>query len=159
MARQTTSSTTDATTTKNLGGRPLLFKTAEALEAAIEEYFDYCDNRIQQVYSAKAEGVIEVMNPAPYTMAGLAYALGMDRRSLLEYSKRDKFSPTIKRAKERVERDLEERLNDKASFTPGIIFNLKNNFGYLDQQQVDHTTKGKELPTPILGGATQEKQE
>jgi hypothetical protein len=127
----------------------LKYKTAEELDSAIEEYFNYCDNRLQQLYSAKADGVIEVMNPAPYTMSGLAYAMGVDRRTLLNYSKDESFFPLIKRARERVESDVEERMSDKQTFTPGLIFNAKNNFGWVDAQRVDARI---ENVTPILGG-------
>lgn len=130
---------------KNKGGRPLKWKTPEAMQVVIEEYFDFCDNRIQHVYSPKAEAVIEVINPAPYTMSGLAYALEMDRRSLLNYSNREKFFPTIKRAREKVEADIEERMNDKQTFTPGLIFNAKNNFGWVDKTETDVTTKGESV--------------
>lgn len=133
------------------GGRPPLYTNADEVQNIIDEYFTYCDNRIQQVYSAKADGVIEVMNPAPYTMSGLAVALGMDRRSLLNYSKKEQFFPTIKEARDKVEADIEERMNDKQTFTPGLIFNAKNNFGWVDAQRVDARV---EQVTPILGGVS-----
>lgn len=129
----------------NPNGRPLLYKTPEEMKVVIDEYFDYCDNRIQQVYSPKSEGVIEVINPAPYTMSGLAYALGMDRRTLLDYSNRDKFLPTVKRARDRVESDVEARMNDRQTFTAGLIFNAKNNFGWVDKTETDVTTKGESV--------------
>ena len=134
-------------------GRPPLFTNAEDLAYIIDEYFDYCDNRIQQIYSAKADGVIEVMNPAPYTMAGLAYRIGMDRKSLLNYSKKEEFFPTIKAARDRVEADVEERMNDKQTFTPGLIFNAKNNFDWKDKTEQD--IKVQEV-RPILGGKSLE---
>ena len=136
---------------KHAGGRPKLYTSVDEVAEIIEEYFDYCDNRIQHIYSAKADGVIEVMNPAPYTMSGLALALDMDRRSLLNYSKDEQFFPTIKKAREKVEADIEERMNDKQTFTPGLIFNAKNNFGWKDAQQQDIKI---ENVTPILGGTT-----
>ena len=130
-------------------GRPLKYKTAEQLQAAIDEYFTYCDNRIQQVYSKKLGEVIEIINPEPYTMAGLAYAIGMDRTSLFNYSKREQFFDTIKRARDKVQTDVERRLMEDAP--TGAIFNLKNNFGYVDQKQIDAKV---EQVTPILGGNT-----
>jgi len=132
-------------------GRPKLYTSPEQVQGIIEEYFAYCDNRIQQVYSAKADGVIEVMNPAPYTMSGLAVMLGMDRKSLLNYSKHEDFFLTIKAARDKVEADIEERMNDKQTFTPGLIFNAKNNFGWVDAQRVDARI---EQVKPILGGKT-----
>lgn len=142
---------------KNKGGRPLKFKSVGELQAKIDEYFDYCDNKTKNIHSEKLGDMI-VPDPEPYTMSGLAYALGMDRRSLLNYSKRDKFFPTIKRARSRVEADIERRMNGKDTFTPGLIFNAKENFGWKDKQEVDHTTKGKELPTPIIGGKSINKK-
>ena len=123
------------------GGRPPLYTDVEQLSAIVDEYFATCDNRIQQVYSKKSDGVIEVINPEPYTMAGLAYALGMDRRTLLEYSKTDQFSPTIKAARNRVQLDVERRLMEGNS--TGAIFNLKNNFGYVDKTEVDQNVSGE----------------
>ena len=37
------------------------------------------------------------------------------------------FSDTIKKAKEKILADKVERLNDKGTFTAGIVFDLKNN--------------------------------
>lgn len=121
-------------------GRPLLFKTVEELEKKINEYFDYCDNRVQQVYSPKSDGVIEVINPAPYTMSGLASHLGVDRKTLLNYSKNDEYFPTIKAAREKVHADVETRLMEKNA--TGAIFNLKNNFDWKDQTQQDINHSG-----------------
>ena len=117
-------------------GRPPLWTDVDSLEATIEEYFDFCDNRIQQVYSKKSDSVIEVINPAPYTMSGLAYYLHMDRRSLLNYSKKADFFPTIKAARDRVALDVENRLMEGGN-AAGAIFNLKNNFDWKDKTEVE----------------------
>lgn len=132
------------------GGRPRLFQTVEELEDKIEEYFKYCDARIVQGYDNKTNEQFAYVSPEPYTMSGLAYYLGMDRRSLINYKERDEFFLTIKKARDRVEMDIDRRLNDKGTFTPGLIFNLKNNFDWKDQTHQDITTKGQ----PILGGQT-----
>jgi len=112
-------------------GRPLIFKSVEEIEELIEEYFDFCDNRTQKVYSAKADGIIECFNPAPYTMSGLARRLKIDRRTLLNYTNKEEFFPTIRDARERIHEDVEQRLMEKNATGP--IFNLKNNFGWVDQ--------------------------
>lgn len=132
------------------GGRPKLFKTVEELEEKIQEYFAYCDARVVQGYDNKTNEQFAYVSPEPYTMSGLAYYLGMDRRSLINYKNDQEFFPTIKAARDRVEMDIDRRLNDKGTFTPGLIFNLKNNFGWKDQTQQDITSGGK----PILGGQT-----
>lgn len=100
------------------------YKSKKALETAIEEYFDRCDEKIE-----------------PYTMAGLAYYLGIDRRTLLNYSKEDRFFPTIKKARSRIEAFNEGQLYLN-KHTAGVIFNLKNNFGWTDKQDVEvHQTE------------------
>ena len=68
-------------------------------------------------------------------MSGLALALGVDRKTLLTYSKKDEFLPTIKEAKERVHQDVETRLMEKNA--TGAIFNLKNNFDWKDKSEVE----------------------
>lgn len=131
-------------------GRPLKFKTVEELQKKIDEYFEYCDNRLVQGYDNKTNEQFAYISPEPYTMAGLAYSLDISRKSLINYKRRDEFLHAIKKARRKVEMDVERRMNDKNTFTPGLIFNAKNNFGWKDKTEIDHTTKGKELPTPIL---------
>jgi hypothetical protein len=123
---------------KHAGGRPLKYKTPQGMQKIIDEYFDYCDNRLKQVHSKEGESYA-ISNPEPYTMSGLAYALDMDRKSLLNYSNRDEFLPTIKKARARIEQDVERRMSDKDTFTPGLIFNAKNNFGWDDKTLVEQS--------------------
>lgn len=106
--------------------RPKLYTSVDKMQEKIEEYFEMCDEKEK-----------------PYTMSGLAYALDMDRRSLLNYSKDEKFFPTIKRARERVEQQLEENaLTGKANAT-FTIFNLKNNYGWKDNIEVEGNAQSK----------------
>lgn len=105
-------------------GRPPLFTNAEEVEVLIEDYFN-----------TEAYMMIngdEIFAP---TMSGLAYHLNMDRKSLLNYSKKDEFFPTIKKARSRIAAALEQRLYGTA--VTGIIFNLKNNFDWKDQTHVE----------------------
>lgn len=113
----------------------LKYKTLDELQSAIDEYFDWCDNRIQHVYSPKSEMVIEVINPAPYTMSGLARRLGLSRQGLLNYTKNELFFDAIKEARDKVQEDIETRLMEKNA--TGAIFNLKNNFGWKDEKTTD----------------------
>lgn len=105
---------------KHAGGRPPLYDSVEELDKLIQKYFDDC-----------------IKDKRPYTMSGLAYALGMDRTSLIRYGKDERFYNSIKRAKEFVEQSLEERLISTSGATVGIIFNLKNNYDWKDKQEVD----------------------
>ena len=81
-------------------------------------------------------------NNKPYTMSGLAYSLDIDRRTLINYAERDLFFTQIKKAKQKVQAQLEENAlmgKGNAVFT---IFNLKNNYGWKDNIEV---TDNKEL--------------
>lgn len=112
--------------------RPKLYTSVEKMEEDIEKYFIDCDEKEK-----------------PYTMSGLAYALDMDRRSLLNYSKDEKFFPTIKKAREKVEQQLEENaLMGKANAT-FTIFNLKNNFSWQDKTEVEVRKDPIEDLTPL----------
>lgn len=94
--------------------RPKLYENVEDLEKDIQKYFANCDKRKK-----------------PYTISGLAYFLDMDRKTLLNYSKNEKFFPTIKKAKLKIEAQLEEHLY-RLGNNSGVIFNLKNNYGWKD---------------------------
>lgn len=102
---------------KHAGGRPPKYKTEREINKKINEYFAKCD-----------------LTDEPYTITGLCIALNITRETLNEYSKNKKFSDTIKKAKLKVENYLEKHLITDNS-TTGIIFNLKNNFGWKDKQE------------------------
>ena len=108
---------------KNSIGRPRLYKTVEELQQRIDDYFRTCD-KFQR----------------PYTITGLALYLDMDRKTLLRYEKEyeDEFCHTITRAKERVQEFVECCLFKKG-ISQGVIFNLKNNFGWEESQKMDAT--------------------
>lgn len=110
------------------GGRPPKYETAEELEQAIELYFE------TDAYIESGENRMF----AP-TVTGLAYALGMSRQALLDYENNEKFLDTIKRAKQRIGVALEQRLY--GNNVTGIIFNLKNNFGWKDARETSVNAK------------------
>nr|DAP29522.1 MAG TPA: DNA packaging protein gp3 [Caudoviricetes sp.] len=98
-------------------GRPHKISKKEELQNKIDIYFKECD-----------------MKNEPYTITGLCIALDICRDTLCEYAKKEEFSDTIKKAKLRVENYLEKHLITDNG-TTGIIFNLKNNFGWKDKQE------------------------
>ena len=118
------------------------FQTVKEMQDKIDEYFDNCDNRIQSVYSKAQDAVIEIINPEPYTIEGLALSLEVDRETLLNYEKREgyeKYFGTVKRAKLKVQQSVVIH-SFEGKNAAGSIFNLKNNFGYKDKTEVDLTT-------------------
>jgi hypothetical protein len=79
---------------------------------AIQTYFDECDPHI--IKHMEATGFNErgetmwgersiMSEQRPYTMSGLARAIGLDRKSLLNYKKRDEFFPSIQAAIDRCQ--------------------------------------------------------
>jgi len=131
---------------KGIGGAPKKFKTNLDLIASIQEYFEFCDNRSTSIYVKELGDNVSIANPAPYTMSGLARFLGVDRGTILSYSKHDEFYSTIKAAKAKVEEDIETRLLEGKN-QAGAIFNLKNNFGWVDKTEIDNR---HEIVQPIL---------
>jgi hypothetical protein len=134
-------------TPKRKVGHPPKYDSAKKIQEKMDDYFDFCDNRTRDVYNEKV-GTLTVSDPEPYTMSGLAYYLDMDRTTLVGYSHKEEFFNTIKRGRERVEHDIERRMNDKNTFTPGLIFNAKNNFGWKDKTETDLTSGGDKIEFP-----------
>ena len=125
-------------------GRPRKFESVEAMSAAIEAYFDKCDEREKTVVN-KDGSITHVSYPMPYTMSRLAETIGISRQGLLDYKNRTddygkEFLDTIKAAREHVECNLEERLYDGVGYGPGHIFGLKNNYNWRDTH--NHNVKG-----------------
>jgi len=135
---------------KNKGGHPPLYRNSWQLQKMIDQYFLDCDNKCNKICTTKEgkETIVMIPDPEPYTMAGLAYALGMCRQTLINYKNRDRFLDTIKRARDRVEKDVEIKLIKHGH--AGLIFNLKNNFAWKDRTETDLTTKGQPLNVGVV---------
>lgn len=133
-------------------GRPLKFKSAKELQKKIDEYFESCfeerwsrDNKTGKwhpVYDRHGNIIRDQVRP--FTITGLAVHLGTSRRTLLDYEEYgDEFAHTIKQAKARIEAYTEQQLyNPEARNMTGIIFNLKNNYGWQDKTEVDNNMSG-----------------
>jgi len=115
------------------GGRPKIYNSIKQMQKDIDKYFKSC---IKKIIDPET-GEITVEQIRPFTITGLALALNMDRRTLLNYEKDDKFFPTIKKAKLKCENFAEEQLF-KSGTVSGVIFNLKNNYNWKDKQEIDH---------------------
>lgn len=121
------------------GGRPVKYKTPEEMQVLIDAYFERCES----TYGTE--------NPIYPTVTGLAIALDLTRTGLLEYcDKSTEFSNTIKAGKARVEHFIEQRLYSGQA--TGCIFNLKNNFGWKDSQDINNTHTFVRMPSIKIGG-------
>ena len=106
-------------------GRPMKFKSPQEIEKLADEYFKMCDEKGK-----------------PYTITGLAIALDTDRQTLINYEAKEEYFDTIKKIKLIVENYAEEKLFN-GSNTAGVIFNLKNNYGWVDKQELDANVNGE----------------
>jgi hypothetical protein len=118
---------------KDKGGRPRKYNESELFSQKVDEYFIHCDNELKKDNEGKTYYF------KPYTITGLCVYLNICRDTLSEYAKDERFSDTIKKAKDKVENYIEEnsligKLNPTVS-----IFNLKNNFGWKDSQEIKHS--------------------
>lgn len=102
------------------GGRPLKYNNCLDLDGMCHLYFEECED-----------------NEKHPTVSGLAYFLDVDRKTLINYQRRDEFFHTIKRAKGYIESYLEQWLYGNS--VTGVIFNLKNNFDWKDKAEVGVT--------------------
>ena len=101
------------------GGRPLKFESPEALQAMIDDYFDITPDDKQCI-------------------TGLAVHLDTSRVTLCDYEHKDKFTNTVKKAKERI--GLVYELRGIGKGRSYDIFTLKN-MGWKDKQEIDQTQK------------------
>lgn len=120
-------------------GRPPKYDNPEDMQKIIVKYFNECDK--------------EGKKP---TVSGLGYVLGLSRRQILEYENcidsddvfkrfddnvKLGFRNSIKEAKRFIESCLEDKLINGSTTPIGLIFALKNNYGWVDKQEVVQTNK------------------
>ena len=143
---------------KHAGGRPSIWTDPEELQVLIDDYFAsitrkvdrkepvqvgfddkgkpvFEDQPVLDSYGRAAQKLEWLETP---TLSGLAIKLGVDRTTLINYAKDEKFFNTLKSAKSIIERYNESRLDERANAV-GTIFNLKNNFGWKDTTEIGIT--------------------
>lgn len=112
------------------------FQTAEDLENAVNSYFIWCDEQREIVTDSKGNTKVVAK---PYTITGLCVYIGITRDTFISYSKDPVLENVIAMAKLRVENYIEENsLNGKVNPIMSI-FNLKNNFGWVDRVEVNNS--------------------
>jgi hypothetical protein len=126
-------------------GRPPLFKTADELQQAINDYFNSGIKK-RKVIIGKPPNQEVVEIPVP-TITGLCYYIGFEsRQAFYDLGLKHEFSYTIKRARLFIEQEYEEQLQQ--GNTTGAIFALKN-MGWTDKSEVEHSGEVK-LNIPVI---------
>ena len=101
-------------------GRPLKFESVAELDEKIIEYKAYVNEK-----------------QVPMTLERLACFLNCNSELLREYGRnKEEFSETIKKIRNEIKADKLERLNAGKGSPAGIIFDVKNNHGYRDKQEI-----------------------
>lgn len=164
-------------------GRPFVFTDPEELRTKVQTYFDNCDPHIvtkNEIVGHREDGMA-IMNQRqvitsqrPYTITGLALHLGVTRQTLVQYKNpehyssdikeevRDELINTVESAIARVEVYNEEQLH--LGNANGVKFNLTNNFGWVDRQEVNQNTRTitddlNELESDLAEEASKELEE
>ena len=137
-------------------GKHKAFETVEEMETAIQAYFTQCDDNMAEVYDKTTGTVRTVKKPIPYTVEGLCLALGcLERQTLLNYQKEkgyEEYFDTIKNAKMKIQHNkLIGGLNGTYNCAVAI-FDMKNNCGYKDKQEVEQRTVQVDIDAKDLEG-------
>lgn len=140
-------------------GRPLKYKTADEMQAAIDAYFESCKG--EPIIGDDGQPIMDkygnviLIRAKPPTITGLALALGFtSRRALLDYQGKREFLHTITRAKSRIEEYAEGRLFDRDG-QRGAEFSLRCNFRWSaeaktedDEEETGIAELPAVMPTP-----------
>jgi len=118
-------------------GRPPKYDNPADMERDINKYLIDCK-----------------INEVSPVVSGLAVACGMDTETLIRYSHRPGYGVVIKKAKAYVQHALEGLLV-KSRNNAGVIFIMKNQFGWADRSEILSlslfaTMSEKDIKTKIL---------
>lgn len=132
---------------KRKTGRPVTWQTAAQIEKIVDAYIDYCEPHMEKGFHRRKDkdGVWRWVELEEYTshiptITDFAWFAGVNKDTITEYSHKDGFSVPIKRLKLYCERYVESLLLDPYNHNvTGAIFNLKNNYGWVDKRENEHT--------------------
>ena len=146
------------------GGRPRRYKTRAALQRAVDGYFDAISFLKPVVVTTLTGEVDEEGLPKtqtrmlregdnnsgkpkttltyfePPSMEALCLRLGISRDTWASYGKTPELAPVVEEARLKKAAYLVGELSGK--HVQGIIFDLKNNYGWVDRQEVTQTSVG-----------------
>jgi len=111
----------------NKGGRPPKYKTKATFTRKVNDYFQNGGSKTKD------------RSFTLYSVQGLCVYCDISRQTLSRYKSDERFSDTIKKALLRIEQNNLEGATLGYLNPTMTIFNLKNNFGWKDSQQIDHS--------------------
>lgn len=115
----------------------------KALRDKVEGYFKACDANERPVLD-RAGKDMKIMESEPYTIAGLTLAMGFKSKvEMKKYKDEPEFSELMTWAMLKMEHQRNIQLLTSRANPAGVIFDLKNSFGWADTQ--DNKRIGIEL--------------
>ena len=128
-------------------GRPKKYKSKKALAEAIDGYFrsisrtiDLQDLTGAVILNDDGETIRKLQFVVPPSISGLCLYLGIDRSTWQNYCDGElhpEFREVTDMTRGRIEAWLEEQLLTREKGVQGIIFNLQNNYGWRQKQEVE----------------------
>lgn len=129
-------------------GRPKKYGSKKALADAIDRYFRSISRTIhakdaktgKPIYNDDGEPIMITQYIKPPTVSALCLYLGIDRATWFRYCDgqlHPEFESVTAKTKERIEAYLEEQLLTRERGVQGVIFNLQNNYGWRQRQEVE----------------------
>ena len=124
-------------------GRPRAFETPEEFDEAISKYFgsitrSYPDPDGNTDNNGNPRIITEFFEPPSITK--MCLYLKNNKDTWFEYAKRPEFSDSATCARMVIESYLEGALLT-SKYSQGIIFTLKNNYGWVDKQEIKQDVK------------------
>ena len=142
----------------------LPFKNAAQINALAEKYFKECagiqaaDENGEPVYDKNGVPVMSVPE-RPYTVTGLALALGFPSRlALLEYSGNKACGAAVSKALMRIEEYAEAKLFDKGQYS-GAKFFLSNNFRGWNDKPLDENAETMDKLDAVMNSLSEAMRE
>lgn len=125
-----------------------LWESPEDLQCEIDAYFESCNKNLS-FDGIDSQGKEKYRpDPIPYTIEGLCETLDCDRKTILNYEKREGYEAyfhTIKKAKMKVQRQKVEKGLSNKSNAAITMFDLNNNHDY--KHKTEHSIEDKREKT------------
>ena len=124
-------------------GRPKKY-TRKKLEKAVKEYFNsisctrYARDDIgNPILNDDGEPITYRAYIVPPSISALCLYLDIEKRTWANYAEDPDMAPVVENTKAQIEAYLEEQLTIREKGVQGIIFNLQNNYGWKNKQEVE----------------------
>lgn len=145
-------------------GRPRIYENAKKLKAAVERYFrsityerdviiyrrelsedkegnPFVKEIPEFLLDSKGNPVKETVYREEPSIAALRLFIGVSKSTWAGYADDPEMTGVVAGVRDRMEARLEELLTTKNS-VQGVVFNLKNNYGWKDKQEITQTSVG-----------------